>query len=308
MKITFKTISKKATFTLEVEPELTVGDLKKKIELEQGADHPASAQKLIYSGKILTDTDTVGQLNIDEKKFVVVMITKPPPPPSQAAAQPSSSSSSKKSHSSKSSSSSSKHHHHQHQSSQQTHKASAAAAAAGTNAPQAPAAAAAAAAAVAAPASNPAIIITPRPSLQSNLGAHATLSHPTDPHTSMTNRLDMLSSQPEFQQLQQLVQQNPHLLNSTIEALSESNPELYQFISENPELFVSALNLPVLDNTAPPPAHRSSAILELISTQEDRAAIDRLKELGFSEDMAVQAYIACNKDEQLAADLLFQMD
>ena len=41
-------------------------------------------------------------------------------------------------------------------------------------------------------------------------------------------------------------------------------------------------------------------------SESDRAAIRRIQEIsGFSEIEVVQAYIACGKDEDLAADLLF---
>ncbi|XP_042241909.1 UV excision repair protein RAD23 homolog A-like isoform X3 [Homarus americanus] len=72
------------TFTVEIELSATVRALKEKVEKEKGTDYPAIGQKLIYAGKILQDDTTLDSYNIDDKKFLVIMVTKPkaaPPPP-----------------------------------------------------------------------------------------------------------------------------------------------------------------------------------------------------------------------------------
>lgn len=52
-----------------------IATVKGKIESQQGFS--ASQQKIIYSGKILTDADTVQSCGVSEKDFLVLMVSKP---------------------------------------------------------------------------------------------------------------------------------------------------------------------------------------------------------------------------------------
>uniref|UniRef100_A0ABM5FQK7 UV excision repair protein RAD23 n=1 Tax=Pogona vitticeps TaxID=103695 RepID=A0ABM5FQK7_9SAUR len=90
--VTLKTLQQQ-TFKIRMEPDETVRVLKEKIEAEKGKEaFPVSGQKLIYAGKILSDDVPIKEYKIDEKNFVVVMVTKnktgsgaPAPSPSDAA-------------------------------------------------------------------------------------------------------------------------------------------------------------------------------------------------------------------------------
>ena len=73
MKLTFKDL-KQQKFVIEAEPGETIGQVKEKISSEKGWE--ASQQKLIYSGKILQDANTVESYSIEEKGFIVCMVSK----------------------------------------------------------------------------------------------------------------------------------------------------------------------------------------------------------------------------------------
>ncbi|KAJ2289131.1 UV excision repair protein rad23, partial [Coemansia sp. RSA 2706] len=80
MNIKLKTLQQKE-FAVEVEPSDTIATVKKKVEAAQAI--PADSQKLIFSGKILNDKQTIEEIGIAEKDFMVVMSVK-----AKAAAKP----------------------------------------------------------------------------------------------------------------------------------------------------------------------------------------------------------------------------
>lgn len=53
---------------------IQIASVKSKIKDTQG--HAVELQKIIYSGKILTDAQTVEECKIKEKDFLVVMVSK----------------------------------------------------------------------------------------------------------------------------------------------------------------------------------------------------------------------------------------
>ncbi|XP_059609735.1 UV excision repair protein RAD23 homolog A [Phlebotomus argentipes] len=147
--------------------------------------------------------------------------------------------------------------------------------------------------------------------------------------------LDFLREQPQFHQMRYLIQQNPSFLHTLLQQVGQTNPALLRLISENQETFVNMLNEPY-DPDNHPAATVSSGILQSDSdrsassaegvapeqseaagtaptsdtnpynlTPEDIAAIERLKELGFSEQEVIEAYLACGKNENVAANFLF---
>lgn len=108
------------------------------------------------------------------------------------------------------------------------------------------------------------------------------------------------------------------MLEPILQQLGASNPQLAQLIAQNPEQFLSLLGEDGDDDAPLPPGAQAIAV-----TEEERDAIERVRNpwfplclakyinmrqlcrLGFDRDQAIQAYFACDKNEELAANFLF---
>ncbi|KAG2201596.1 hypothetical protein INT46_007747 [Mucor plumbeus] len=110
-----------------------------------------------------------------------------------------------------------------------------------------------------------------------------------------------LRNTPHFQQIRQLVQSNPALLQPLLQQLGQSNPELLRSINADPNGFLQALLEGADDEEGAPPG---SSMIQV--TQEEKDAIDRLMALGFPRHQVIEAYFACDKNEELAANYLFE--
>ncbi|KAI1328408.1 XPC-binding domain-containing protein [Xylariaceae sp. FL0255] len=112
--------------------------------------------------------------------------------------------------------------------------------------------------------------------------------------------LDFLRNNAQFQQLRQVVQQQPQMLEPILQQLGAGNPQLAQLISQHPEQFLQLLGEDGDDDAPLPPGAQAISV-----TEAERDAIERLCRLGFDRDQAIQAYFACDKNEELAANFLF---
>ncbi|XP_068563918.1 RAD23 homolog A, nucleotide excision repair protein b isoform X2 [Cebidichthys violaceus] len=126
------------------------------------------------------------------------------------------------------------------------------------------------------------------------------------------NPLEFLRNQPQFQQMRQIIQQNPALLPALLQQLGRDNPQLLQQITQHQERFVQMLNEPRAGDTAGEGAEAeaeaqvSPQTNYIQVTPQEKEAIERLKALGFPEGLVIQAYFACEKNENLAANFLLQ--
>jgi len=142
--------------------------------------------------------------------------------------------------------------------------------------------------------------------------------------------LGFLRTQPQFAQMRTLVQQNPSLLPAVLQQLGSTNPQLLQLINQHQQRFIEMLNEPT-DAAAPAvsaPAGGGGIAPAgglgggvgggggagggpgnyIQVTPEEKLAIERLKDLGFPEALVIQAYFACEKNEDLAANFLLSQN
>lgn len=112
---------------------------------------------------------------------------------------------------------------------------------------------------------------------------------------------EALLNNPQFNQIRQLVQQQPQLIQPLLQSLGQSNPELLQLINQDPEAFMQLLAGGGGEDGGAAPA--GSQIVQL--TSEEMEAVNRLIALGFDRDQVIEAYLACDKNEMLAANFLF---
>lgn len=139
--------------------------------------------------------------------------------------------------------------------------------------------------------------------------------------------LAALAGAPEFAQLRQMMQQNPQLIQILLQQLSQSNPQLFQALSQNPDAFHQLLQgggapggagMPAGNPAMPPGMPEMPGMAgmggqgggaggqQVIQiTQEEKTSIDNLEALGFQRQMAIEAFLICDRNEELAANYLF---
>jgi len=136
------------------------------------------------------------------------------------------------------------------------------------------------------------------------------------------NPLAFLRDHEMFQQIRAVIQQNPSTLSTMLQQIGQSNPQLLQLISQNQDAFIRMINegeaggeegevaIPGLPGEGvlggPGEVLDQPGVIQV--SPADKEAIERLKALGFPEHLVVQAYFACEKNENLAANFLLSQN
>ncbi|EKX53158.1 hypothetical protein GUITHDRAFT_64501 [Guillardia theta CCMP2712] len=116
------------------------------------------------------------------------------------------------------------------------------------------------------------------------------------------NQLEMLRRDPQFAFVRHCVQSQPSLLPELLLQIGRVNPSLLATINQNQAEFVRIVNEPGMQNPQEPSQHT----IQL--TREELDQVERLEQLvvpmGLDRQAVLEAWLACDKDEQLAANYL----
>lgn len=116
--------------------------------------------------------------------------------------------------------------------------------------------------------------------------------------------------------LRTALRMNPELIQPLLEQLAASNPQIASLIQQDPEGFVRTFlgtgDEPGFEVEGDPEeagaqeGQGEEGTVRIALTEQDENAINRLCELGFDRGLVIQVYMACDKNEEVAADLLFR--
>jgi len=91
--------------------------------------------------------------------------------------------------------------------------------------------------------------------------------------------LDFLRNNPQFQQLRQVVQQQPQMLEPILQQVAAGNPQVAQLIQQHPDQFMQLLAEDADDDAALPPGVQPISV-----TEEERDAIERVSLVSHESD------------------------
>ncbi|KAL0799651.1 hypothetical protein Bca101_054826 [Brassica carinata] len=121
--------------------------------------------------------------------------------------------------------------------------------------------------------------------------------------------LEFLRSNDQFQQLRSMVNSNPQILQPMLQELGKQNPQLLRLIQENQSEFLQLINEPyegsdgdmdILDQPEQEMPHAVNV------TPAEQEAIQRLEAMGFDRALVIEAFLACDRNEELAANYLLE--
>lgn len=120
--------------------------------------------------------------------------------------------------------------------------------------------------------------------------------------------LDFLRNNQQFLALRAMVQANPQILQPMLQELSKQNPQLLRLIQEHHAEFLQLINEPIegLDGNLFDQPEQDDMPHAISVTPEEQEAIGRLEAMGFDRARVIEAFLACDRNEQMAANYLLE--
>ncbi|KAI3727132.1 hypothetical protein L1987_66941 [Smallanthus sonchifolius] len=119
--------------------------------------------------------------------------------------------------------------------------------------------------------------------------------------------LDFLRNNQQFLALRTMVQSNPQILQPMLQELGKQNPQLLGLIQENNAEFLQLINEPVDASEGDLFDQGDQEMPHAISvTPAEQEAIERLEAMGFDRTLVIEAFLACDRNEELAANYLLE--
>ncbi|KAH9715947.1 hypothetical protein WN944_022693 [Citrus x changshan-huyou] len=119
--------------------------------------------------------------------------------------------------------------------------------------------------------------------------------------------LDFLRNNQQFQALRSMVQSNPQILQPMLQELGKQNPQLLRLIQEHQAEFLQLINEPVDGSEGDMFDQPEQDMPHAINvTPAEQEAIQRLEAMGFDRALVIEAFLACDRNEELAANYLLE--
>ncbi|KAL3835451.1 hypothetical protein ACJIZ3_010187 [Penstemon smallii] len=119
--------------------------------------------------------------------------------------------------------------------------------------------------------------------------------------------LDFLRNNAQFQALRTMVQSNPQILQPMLQELGKQNPSLLRLIQENHQEFLRLINEPVDSSEEDTSDQAEEDMPHAVSvTPAEQEAIERMEAMGFARALVIEAFLACDRNEELAVNYLLE--
>ncbi|KAE7999770.1 hypothetical protein FH972_004170 [Carpinus fangiana] len=116
-----------------------------------------------------------------------------------------------------------------------------------------------------------------------------------------------LINNPQFQALRTMVQANPQILQPMLQELGKQNPQLLRLIQEHHAEFLQLINEPLEGSEGDAFDQPEQDMPHAINvTPAEQEAIERLEAMGFDRALVIEAFLACDRNEELAANYLLE--